>query len=161
VQILRLWADRPAEAAALLALALVQQLTGDYPAATAGTQRALALYRDLGHLEGQANALNCLGVVQQETGDHPAAAASHQQALTLFGDLGNRLGQAEALNRLGELATRTANTGQARERHTQALAIARDIRTPRKKPAPWKDSARPTCTTPTPARPPRTCGRRW
>ena len=72
----------------------MQQLTGDYPAAAASQQQALALFRDLGDLHGQADALNCLGVVQQETGDYPAAAASQQQALALFRDLGDLLGQA-------------------------------------------------------------------
>jgi len=108
----------------------VQQLTGDYPAAAASHQQALALFGDLGSRLGQAEALNRLGVVQQQTGDYPAAAASHQQALALFGDLGNRLGQAEALNRLGELSSRTSATGQARECHAQALAITREISAP-------------------------------
>ena len=108
-------------------LGVVQEETGDYPAAAASQQQALALFRDLGHRLGQAHALNDLGLVQQQTGDYPAAAASHQQALALFGDLGNLLGQAEALNRLGELSLRTSATAQARDQHTQALAIARDI----------------------------------
>jgi tetratricopeptide (TPR) repeat protein len=96
--------------------------TGDYPAAAASQQQALALFGNLGHRLGQAYALNDLGLVQQETGDYPAAAASHQQALALFADLGNLLGQAEALNRLGELSLRTSATGQARDQHTRALA---------------------------------------
>ena len=50
--------------------------TGDYPAAAASHQLALALYRDLGHLVGQALAINNLGTVQSLTGDYPAAAAS-------------------------------------------------------------------------------------
>jgi len=92
--------------------------------------RALALFADLGSLDGQAYALNDLGAVQQQTGDYPAAAASHRQALALFRETGNRLGQAEALNRLGELSSRTSATGQAREHHAKARAIARDLRAP-------------------------------
>ena len=45
---------RLAEADALLGLGLVQQLTGDYPAAAASYQQALALGRDLGDPLGQA-----------------------------------------------------------------------------------------------------------
>jgi tetratricopeptide (TPR) repeat protein len=126
----RSFSDRSGEADALIHLGVVQRLTGDYPAATASQQQALALCRDLGNRQGQAEALNCLGVVQQEEGDYPAAAASQHQALALFRDLGNRLGQAEALNGLGELSSRTFATSQAREYHAQALAIARDLRAP-------------------------------
>jgi hypothetical protein len=49
---------------------------GDHPAAAFSQRQALALFRDLGNLHGQAEALNDIGVVQEETGDHPAAAAS-------------------------------------------------------------------------------------
>ena len=55
---------------------MVQQLTGDYPAAAASLTQALQLFRDLGDRRGQAWALNHLGVVQQLTGDYPAATAS-------------------------------------------------------------------------------------
>ena len=72
----------------------MQRLTGDYPAAAASHQQALALFRDLGHQRGQADALSYLGIVQQLTGDYPAAAASQQQALALYRDLGDRCGQA-------------------------------------------------------------------
>src|SRR5262249_13939267 len=54
-----------------LTLTPTPPLTGDYPAAAASQQQALALCRDLGNLEGQAEALSCLGVVQQESGDYP------------------------------------------------------------------------------------------
>ena len=107
-----------------------RRLTGDYPAAAASRQQALALFRDLGNRRGQADALNDLGVVQQLTGDYPAAAASHQQALDMFRDVGDRHGQAEALNSLGELLSRSSDSRQARDHHAQALAIARDISAP-------------------------------
>ena len=55
---------------------MCSELTGDFPAAAASHQQALALYRDLGHRVGQALAINSLGTVQMRTGDYPAAAAS-------------------------------------------------------------------------------------
>ena len=105
----------------------MQRLTGDNLAATASSQQALSLFRDVPHSFSEAAyPLNELGLVQQLTGDSPAAAASHQQALTLNRDRGNRTGQAETLNCLGELASRTADGRQARDHDAQALAIARD-----------------------------------
>ena len=59
-------------------------LTGDYPAAAASHQQALALARRASDRLGEAAALNHLGLVQQLTGDYPAAAASQRQALALF-----------------------------------------------------------------------------
>jgi tetratricopeptide (TPR) repeat protein len=102
-------------------------LTGDYSAAATSHRRALALCRDLGNLEGQAEALNCLGMEQQETGDYPAAAASQQQALALFGDLGNQEGQAGVLNCLGMVQQETGDYPAAASSHWQALALFREF----------------------------------
>ena len=123
--------DRYLQAQVLTELAAVQRLTGDYLAATASSQQALSLFRDLpGSSPDAAYAFNELGLAQQLTGDYPAAAASHQQALELCRDTGDRLGQAETLNCLGELSSRTADGRQARDYHAGALAIARELGTP-------------------------------
>src|SRR5262249_33654291 len=103
----------------LTELAAVQRLAGDYRSATASSQQAIELCRNLRDRRQRAYALNELGLVQQLTGDYPAAAASHQQALRLNRDVGNRLGQAETLNCLGELPCRTADGHQA-PHHTRA-----------------------------------------
>src|SRR5262249_31402317 len=46
--------NRPVEAEALVSLGMVQQLTGDHPAAAASLQQALELFGDIGNLSGQA-----------------------------------------------------------------------------------------------------------
>ena len=46
--------DQPGQASVLNQLGFLQQLTGDYPAAAASQQQALALFRDLDDLAGQA-----------------------------------------------------------------------------------------------------------
>jgi len=56
-------------------------LAGNYAAAAASLQQALALYRDIGHRLGQAVALTHLGTVQRLTSDYQAAAASQRQVL--------------------------------------------------------------------------------
>ena len=93
--------DQLAEAGALTDLGDTQQLTGDYPAATASLTQALELYRGLGNRLGEANTLSNLGSVQFLTGDSQAAAASLNQALELYRDLGNLPGEANAHNELG------------------------------------------------------------
>ena len=47
----------------------MQQLTGDYAAAAASHQQALALNRDAGDRAGQAETLNCLGELASRTAD--------------------------------------------------------------------------------------------
>jgi hypothetical protein len=86
----------------------VQQLTGDYAAATASQQQALALCRDTGHVRGQTFAVANLAIVQRLTGDY-AAAASGQQALAMFRQLGNEYGQALALANLGAVQQLTGD----------------------------------------------------
>src|SRR5262249_26667841 len=85
--------DLPGQAGVLDELGLLQQLTSDYPAATATLAEAIGLSRDLGDRPGQVYALNHLGLVQVDMADYPAAAASHRQALELARDAGDQLAE--------------------------------------------------------------------
>ena len=108
-------------------LGMVQQLTGDYPAAAAGYERALALFRSVGSPFDEADALCELGVVQRLTGDHATAAASQRQALDLFRRLGDRLGQAWALDELGLVQQLTGDYPAAAGSAAEAAAFFRDL----------------------------------
>ncbi len=119
--------DRQGQACALTQLGTVQELTGDYPAATASLTRALELSRDLGDRRGQAWALHDLGEVQQLTGDYLAATASLTRALELFRDLGDRRGQAWVLRELGVVQRRTGDYPAAAASLTRALELFRDL----------------------------------
>jgi tetratricopeptide (TPR) repeat protein len=115
--------DRLGQAWALTQLGIVQERTGDYPAAAASLTRALQLFHDLGDRRGQACAVNQLGIVHWLTGDYPAAIASLTQALQLFRDLGDRQGQAWVLNKLGVVQRRTGDYPSATASLTQALQL--------------------------------------
>jgi tetratricopeptide (TPR) repeat protein/transcriptional regulator with XRE-family HTH domain len=119
--------DRIGEADALSELGLGQQETGDYPAATASLERALALYCDVGDLPGQAYALNQLGFLHAVTGDYAAAAASHQQALALARDASDRLAEADSLQGLGVVQQLTGDHPAAAASQQQALTLFRDL----------------------------------
>ncbi len=119
--------DRQGKAWASNQLGIVQELTGDYPAAAASLARALQLFRDLGDRHGQACALNQLGLVQWLTGDYPAAATSLARALQLFRDLGNRHGQAWSLDELGVVQRLTGDYPAAATSQTEALQLFRDL----------------------------------
>ena len=119
--------DRPGQARALTQLGIVQELTGDYPAATASLAHALQLFNDLDDRQGQACALHDLGVVQRRTGDVMAATASLTLALQLSRDLGDRRGQAWALRDLGVVQRWTGDYIAATASLTQALQLSRDL----------------------------------
>ena len=119
--------DRPGHAGTLDELGLLQQLTGDYPAATATLTQAAELYRDLGDRPGQAYALNHLGLVQQDEGEFGAAAASHRQALALARDAGDQLAEAVSLTDLSQVRQAMGEFDAAIAGHRQALAIFRSL----------------------------------
>jgi tetratricopeptide (TPR) repeat protein/DNA-binding XRE family transcriptional regulator len=119
--------DLPGQAGVLDELGLLQQLTSDYPAATATLAEAIGLFRDLGDLPGQAYALNHLGLVQVDMADYPAAAASHRQALELARDAGDQLAQAVSLIDLGLVQQMTGDYHAATASYEQALPLARSV----------------------------------
>jgi tetratricopeptide (TPR) repeat protein len=119
--------DRLGEAATLKNLGVMQQMTGDHPAATASQEQALALYRDLGDRLGEATVLHNQGDIQRLNGDYPAATVSQEQALALYRDLGDRLGEANTLNCLGIVCYLTGGYRGATASLRQALALFRDL----------------------------------
>jgi tetratricopeptide (TPR) repeat protein/transcriptional regulator with XRE-family HTH domain len=117
--------DRPGQAGLLDELGLLQQLTSDYPAATATLAEAIGLFRELGDLPGQVYALNHLGLVQVDTADYPAAAESHRQALALAREAGDRLAEAVSLIDLGMVHRMTGDYRAAIASYEQALPLTR------------------------------------
>jgi tetratricopeptide (TPR) repeat protein/transcriptional regulator with XRE-family HTH domain len=119
--------DLPGQAGALDELGLLQQLTGEYAAATATLTQAVALYQDLGDLPGQAYALNHLGLVQSEAGDWPAAMASHERALDLALDADDPLAEAVSLTDLALVQQLTGDFTPAAAGYQRALALFRTV----------------------------------
>jgi len=122
--------DRPGQAGVLDELGLLQELTGDYAAATATLAQGVALYAELGDRRGQAYALNHLGLVHQDTGDYQAAIASHRQALALAREAGDRLAEAVSITDLGQVGQLTGNHGAAIANHERALAMFQSLDSP-------------------------------
>jgi tetratricopeptide (TPR) repeat protein/transcriptional regulator with XRE-family HTH domain len=122
--------DRPGQAGALDELGLLQQLTGDYAAATATLAQAVALYAEFGDQRGQAYALNHLGLVHQDRGDFQAATASHQRARALAREAGDRLAEAVSITDLGQVQQLTGDYPAAIASHRQALAMFQSLNSP-------------------------------
>ena len=119
--------DRSGQAGLLDELGLLQQLTSDYPAATATLAEAIGLFGDLGDLPSQAHARNHLGLVQIDIADYPAAAANHRQALALARDSGDQLAEAVSLIDLGLVQWLTGDYPAALASYDQALPLTRRL----------------------------------
>jgi DNA-binding SARP family transcriptional activator len=101
--------DRAGQAAALIQLGIVRNLTGDCPAALDALEQAAQLYRELDDPLGQANALTQLGEIRGFVDDWPGAFDDLEQALRLYQQLGDSLGQANVLTRRGDIRRYTAD----------------------------------------------------
>ena len=108
----------------------MQQLTGDYPAAAASHQQALALCRDAGDRLGQAETLNCLGELSSRTADGRQARDHHAQALAIARDLGTPPEEARALEGIGHSHLHDGHASEATACLQQALAIYQRIAAP-------------------------------
>lgn len=119
--------DRFGEADALLSLSRARETAGDYPAAVARCEQALAIYRELGDQLGEANALHVQGHILQLTNDYPASTARQAGALAAYRKLGDQLGKANALWELGRLRLMTSDAAAAADLASSALAIYRQL----------------------------------
>jgi tetratricopeptide (TPR) repeat protein/transcriptional regulator with XRE-family HTH domain len=119
--------DRSGQAGLLDELGLLQQLTSDYPAATATLAEAIELFGDLGDLPSQAHARNHLGLVQIDVADYPAAAANHRQALALARESGDQLAEAVSLIDLGLVQWLTGACEAALASYDEALPLTRRL----------------------------------
>ncbi len=119
--------DRPGQAGLLDELGLLQQLTSDYPAATAALAEAIELFGELGDLPSQAHARNHLGLVHMDIADYLTAEANHREALALARKAGDQLAEAVSLIDLGMVHWRTADYPAALACYDQALPLTRQL----------------------------------
>ena len=100
---------------------------GQYPKAIEFYQQSLAIKKELGDRQGQANSLNNLGNAYLNLGQYPKAIKFHQQSLAIFQELGDRQGQASSLGNLGLAYRNLGQYPKAIEYHQQSLAIFQEL----------------------------------
>lgn len=105
-------------------LAIVAQDAGDYAAARAGYEEALALRRAADDLDGAANVLNSLGVLAWDLGDVAGSRAFHEESLALRRRLGQPPRAASLLN-LAAVAQSEGDLTAARAWFEEGVALAR------------------------------------
>lgn len=111
---------------ALTANAAVCLLQGDYEAATAFAERALAAARQLGERRLVANGLSNLGAIVLAAGDHERAGPLLEQAVAVAREVGDTRITALAVNNLGDLALTTGDYERAEPLFAESLELLRE-----------------------------------
>jgi len=112
-----------AEALACNAHGLALHLRGDYPAALAKFQRALALHEELGNRSGVAGVTGNIGTVYQQTEDFLTALEYYQRAMILYEELGKSADVAIVMGNIGNVYTSTGDYPAALDHFHRALAL--------------------------------------
>ncbi|MFI5893740.1 tetratricopeptide repeat protein [Actinoplanes sp. NPDC051513] len=112
---------------ALVDLATVRRLTGDYPGAARDAREALAGYRSLGNRLGAANALTVLAKALSRAAGYTESMPVIAQALDVYRSLGDRPGEAGALVELAIARGMTSDFRGAQDLLSQALGHYRSL----------------------------------
>ena len=116
--------DLPVRAAALKSAGIFAGLRGDYGAAHALHEQAIAINRESGDLPALASALIGLGITNYDQGRYDAARANQTEALAIARHIGDPMLVRPALNNLGNVAGELGDCALARACHEESLAIA-------------------------------------
>ncbi len=108
-------------------LGLIHASVGDLHAAMHDHERALALFREAGHREGEGCSLNNLGLVCRRLGRQEDALGYFQQARRITKEVGDRATEGGATNNIGLILRRLGRYDAALRHFQDALAIAREI----------------------------------
>jgi tetratricopeptide (TPR) repeat protein len=109
---------------------VVQHLSGDYRAARATLERALALFREVGDRDGEAETLNNLGRLLLASCAPAEARAHHQHALDIARTLHAPLHEARAQEGLGHCHLHQGQTTDGLACLHHALALYHRLGTP-------------------------------
>lgn len=116
-----------ARAKALRGAGVLARSHGDLAAAARFHAECLALYRELGDIQGIANALGNLGIVSNDQGEYAASRVLFEDSLSLQRELEDKQGIAWSLNNLGGVACRLGDASSARVHYEESLAILREL----------------------------------
>ncbi len=114
------------EAVCLHALGEIAWLRGEYAAAVARWEEALAQRVASGDRRGEAATLLALGAVLTETGETAQARQRKEQALAVYREIGDRRGEGETHNNLGNAWVEAHRIDEALASYTRAVDLAQE-----------------------------------
>lgn len=110
----------------------------DFPANMSCQEEALAIYRRLDNLQGQAVALNALGVAYTDNGDYGDARRCYEECMQIWESLDESSSVAATLSNFAYVARLQGELEEARELYREAAAMCRRLDDPAG--AAWKVS---------------------
>jgi len=131
-----------ARAKALDGAGMLARRQGDYAAASALHNEALAIQRDLGDRRGIASSLSNLGIVAREQNDNATAKALYEESLSLRRELGDQWGIGAALNNLGLVVLHDGDYPAARALYGECLKVFKDLGNPQATASPLSNLGR-------------------
>jgi len=99
----------------------------DYAAARPVLEESLAIWREVGVLEGIADALNQLGTVAHGLGDNDQAIILYKESLTLFRKIESKTSIAMVLDNLGESYQACVDNEMAARLFREAIILEQEI----------------------------------
>ncbi|HYX15407.1 MAG TPA: tetratricopeptide repeat protein [Nostoc sp.] len=119
--------DKPEQAATLHCLGMLKADTGEIEEAIALYQQSLAIYEQIGDVEGKPTTLHNLGHLKANRGEIEEAITLYQQSLALNEQIGDVQTKAATLHQLGMLKADTGEIEEAIALYQQSLAIYEQI----------------------------------
>jgi tetratricopeptide (TPR) repeat protein len=99
----------------------------DHETARRWYEEAQPLYRQLGHVQGEANCIRSLGNIALRRSDHETARGRYEEALPLYRQVGDVQGEANCIKRLGNIALERSDHETAQRRYEEALPLYRQV----------------------------------
>jgi tetratricopeptide (TPR) repeat protein len=90
-------------------------------------QHALAIFRELGDRDSEADSLSDLGDVYLGMGEVADAIGYYQQSLAIRREIADRYGQAATLRQLSHARQRAGEGGEARRLQSEALRLFEEL----------------------------------
>lgn len=116
-----------ARAKALNAVGVLAGIQGDYSAARAFFEEAVALFRQLGDTPTVAGILSNLGNIAKSLGEYGRARALQEESLAIRRELGDRQGIANSLANLGNVAHAQGDYVSARKLYEESMVVQREM----------------------------------
>jgi signal transduction histidine kinase/tetratricopeptide (TPR) repeat protein len=120
--------DTACQAQVSIRQAALANLLGQHAGALEGAEAAVALAKQIGERQMEADGLTVLGEASYRLGNHERVVECHEQALSLYREAGDRAGEANSLQLLGRVAYRAGQLAQVQDYYEQALEIYRNLR---------------------------------